>query len=149
MSNKYPQWWDRTLTVYNKFDDPQTKMVKWYRTTLTNCFWRCVEEKFIVNGTVVNANVTVCRIPKNENFMERYLWEQLSDDDRAKHFTLSIGDMIVCGEVDDDIDEYQSGKRSTDFLTKYKRLQGCTLIGMAAINVGGGRANEHYLVRGS
>lgn len=147
--NEYPQWWNQTVTVYNQYKDPQTKLIKWYRTVIPKCFWRYTEEKFIVNGTVVNANVTVCRIPKQDNYVERYLWEKLSNDEMANYFTLSIGDMIVKGEVSDDIDEYTSGKRSNDFLTKYKRLQGCTLISMVADNTEGGRDTEHYLVKGS
>lgn len=147
--NNYPQWWNQVVTVYNKFEDPQTRVIKWYRTVIPRCFWRYIEEKFIINGTVVNANVTVCRIPKQDNYLERYKWEQLSNDEMDKYFTLTIGDMIVRGEVDDVIDEYTPGKRSNDFLTKYKRLQGCTLISLVADNTDGGRGEEHYKVKGS
>ena len=147
--NRYPTWWNQTITVYNQYKDPQTKVIKWYRTVIENCFWRYTQAKFIVNGTVVNANVTVCRIPKQENYRERYLWEQLSNDEMSNYFTLTIGDLIVKGEVDDDIDEYTTGKRSNDFLTKYKRLQGCTLIEFVADDTSGGRDAEHYHVKGS
>ena len=57
--------------------------------------------------------------------------------------------MIVKGEVEDEIDEYVAGKRSNDFLTKYKRLQGCTLISSVSNNTDGGRGAEHYLVKGN
>ena len=147
--NKYPKWWNQTITVYNQFKDPKTNKIVWQSIVIPNCFWRYTEEKFIINGTVVNSNVTVCRIPKHKRFLERYLWEQLSDSDRQNYFTLSIGDMIVKGKVNDTIDEYTSGKRSNDFLTHYKKLQGCTLISMVAVNVDGGRDAEHYLVKGS
>jgi hypothetical protein len=137
------------VTIYNRIEDPQTKVIKWHRTVVPKCFWRCTEEKFIVNGTVVNANVTICRIPKQNNYLERYLWEELGEEEIKSHFTLSIGDMIVKGEVDDEIDEYTAGKRSNNFLTKYKRLQGCTLISSVSDNTDGGRGAEHYLVRGN
>lgn len=146
--NNYPQWWNQTITIYNRFEDPETKLIKWYSKVIPNCFWRYVEEKFIINGTVVNANVTVCRIPKNDKFVERYLWEQLGDE-KDNYFTLSIGDMIVKGEVNDVIDEYTTGLRSNNFLTKYKKLQGCTLISSVSNNTEGGRGAEHYLVRGN
>lgn len=147
--NNYPEWWNQTITVYNQFKDPKTNKTIWYKTTIHECFWRYTEEKFIINGTVVNANVTICRIPKQDNYLDRYLWEQLDDTERQNYFTLTIGDMVVKGDVDDDIDEYTSGRRSNDFLTKYKRLQGCTLVSMVADNTGGGRGAEHYLVKGS
>lgn len=146
--NNYPKWWNQTVTVYNRIEDPQTRVISWHRTVLHNCFWRYTEAKFVVNGTVVNANVIVCRIPKQANYLERYNWELLGDK-ISDYFTLSIGDMIVKGEVTDEIDEYTSGKRSTDFLTKYKRLQGCTLISSVSDNTDGGRGAEHYLVKGN
>lgn len=136
------------MTVYNRYEDPQTRVITWRRTVIPECFWRYTEAKFVVDGTVVNANVTICRIPKQENYLERYLWEQQGED-MSKYFTLSIGDMIVKGEVLDEIDEYKSGKRSNDFLTKYKRLQGCTLISSVSDNTDGGRGAEHYLVKGN
>lgn len=145
--NSYPQWWNQTVTIYNRLEDPETRKITWHRTVIHECFWRCTEEKFIIDGTLIKANVTICRIPKQDNYLERYLWEQL--EDVSENFTLSIGDIVIKGEVDDEIDEYTSGKRSSDFLTKYKRLQGCTLIGSVSNNTDGGRGAEHYLVRGN
>ena len=146
--NNYPQWWNQTVTIYNRYEDPVTREIMWHRTVVHNCFWRYTQAKFIVDGTVVNSNVTICRIPKQENYLERYLWEQLGDE-KLSHFTLTIGDMIIKGEVNDEIDEYTSGKRSNDFLTKYKQLQGCTLVSSVSDNTDGGRGTEHYLVKGN
>lgn len=146
--NNYPQWWNQTVTVYNRIEDPQTRVVTWHRTVIPKCFWRYTQEKFVVDGTVVNANVTICRIPKQSTYLERYLWEQRGND-ISKYFTLSIGDIIVKGNVADEINEYASGKRSTDLLNKYKRLQGCTLIASVSDNTDGGRGAEHYLIRGN
>ena len=146
--NNYPQWWNQTVTVYNRIEDPQTRVVTWHRTVIHDCFWKNVEEKFVSNGTVVSANATICRIPKQDNYLDRYLWEQ-RDVDVSNYFTLSSGDIVVKGEVDDEIDEYTSGKRSTNFITKHKKLQGCTLISSVSINVDGGRGAEHYLVKGN
>jgi hypothetical protein len=136
------------VTVYNRIEDPVTRKITWHRTVIHNCFWRYTQEKFIVDGTLVDANVTICRIPKQDNYCERYIWEQLGDN-ISDCFTLSIGDMIIKGEVTDESDEYTSGQRSNDFLTKYKRLQGCTLISSVSDNTDGGRGAEHYLVRGN
>ena len=64
------------------------------------------------------------------------------------YFTLGTGDIIVRDEVDDEIDEYTAGTRSTDLLKKYKSLQGCMEIRVWTNNTGGGRGNEHYFASG-
>ena len=62
--------------------------------------------------------------------------------------TFGAGDIIIKGEVDDVIDEYTKGHRSSDILDKYKPLQGCIEVDSVGINVGAGRCMEHYTVRG-
>lgn len=146
--NSYPVWWDRTVTVYNKYEDKQTQLITWHRHTLSDCFWKYVGEKVSVGSTVLETNNIICRIPKNDNFLEKYKWINIPTNEMDRYFTISAGDIIVNGEVDDDINEYQSGKRSTDILAKYKELQGCMVVEDFAINVGSGRCNEHYYVRG-
>lgn len=68
--NSYPIWWDTDLTIYNKFTDPQTHLIKWYRTVLTNCFWKYVGDKVSVGNTVLETNDIICRIPQNDKFKE-------------------------------------------------------------------------------
>jgi hypothetical protein len=146
--NVYPEWWNKTITVYNKFEDPQTRVISWFRTVLSDCFWKETGSKVTVGETVLETNDTICRIPKNDNFLEKYKWINVTNDKMQEYFTLGSGDIIVLGEVDEDINEYQSGYRSSDFLTKYKKLQGCMVINKVAINVGDGLGNEHYYVKG-
>lgn len=148
MYNIYPVWWDKTITVYNKFTDPQTKVVTWYSYTVGNCFWKYVGNKVTVNNVVLETNDTICRIPLNADYLPKYLWLQQANDTRNNYFTLSQGDIIVLGEVNDVIDEYATGKRATDLISKYKALQGCIEIQDFADNTGAGRCNEHYYVRG-
>lgn len=147
MSN-YPVWWETTVTIYNKFEDPQTQVVKWYRTVVNGAFWKYVGEKLTIGQTVLETNSIVCRIRKDSRFLEKYQWVQQPNDKMSNYFTLGKGDIIVKGEVSDEINEYQNGKRSTDFLAKYKELQGCMSIEEFANNTGAGRCNEHYLARG-
>ena len=144
----YPIWWDTTITVYNKYKDPVTALITWYNTTLAGCFWKNTGNKVTVGDVQLETNSTICRIPKNDAFLERYLWEQLTNDTMKDHFTLSPGDIIVLGEVTDEIDEYTKGKRSTDFIAKYKKLQGCITIQSWANNTGIGRNDKHYYVVG-
>lgn len=147
MSN-YPIWWDTNLTIYNKFEDPQTHVISWFRFTVDNCFWRYVGDKVNINDIVLETNNIIARIPKNEAFLEKHIWVTKPNDQMARYFTLAPGDIIVKGIVTDVINEYASGQRSSDLLAKYKQLQGCMEVQEVAINTGLGRNNEHYFVKG-
>ena len=148
MSNHYPSWWDTTITIYNKFEDPQTQLVTWYKHEVTGCFWKYSGNKVVIDTTVLDTNSIICRIRKDDSFLEKHEWSALPNDEMSNYFTLGQGDIIVKGSVDDTINEYTSGKRSTDLLKKYKALQGCMEIEEFSNNTGGGRGNEHYYVRG-
>jgi len=146
--NNYPEWWNTTVTVYNKFTDPQTKIVKWYRTVINGAFWQDVHEKVQIGQTVLETNSIICRIRKDDRFLEKYQWLRKPNDEMKNYFTLGKGDIIIRGEVTDEVDEYRSGSRSTDLIAKYKELQGCMSIEESANNTGLGRGQEHYKARG-
>ena len=148
MSKSYPQWWDTTLTIYNRYEDKMTQVVTWFRHTVNDCFWKYTGNTVTVGQTILATKDIICRVPEQEDFLERYQWEQLPNDEMQNYFTISPEDIIVKGEVDDEIDEYTKGHRSTDLLEKYKRLQGCMQVEQVAINVGGGRNEPHYYVKG-
>ena len=148
MNNIYPAWWNTKVTVYNKYIDPQTKVIKWFRKVIEGTFWKYISDDILVGQTVLQTNNIICRIRIDDAFLEAYQWQALSEDEKVIHFTLQGGDMIIRGEVADDIDEYVAGKRSSDFLQKYKALQGCMTVQDVALNVGEGRGPEHYFVRG-
>lgn len=147
--NHYPSWWDQILTVYNKYIDPQTNIITWHRHVIDGCFWKYVGEKVHVGNTVLETKDIICRIPKREDFIEKYEWYKLPNDEMDEYFTLGENDIIIRGEVDDSIDEYTKGHRSTDVVAKYKVLQGCMTINRVAVNTDGGRGNEHYYVKGT
>lgn len=144
----YPIWWDTTLTVYNKFEDPQTQVISWYRTVIDNCFWKYTGDKINIGETVLETNNIICRIPENDLFIEKYEWVQLPNDKMSQYFTLGAGDIIIKGEVDDVVNEYSSGHRSSDLVAKYKNLQGCMEVQQITLNIGVGRNNPHYFVKG-
>lgn len=149
MSNIYPAWWSTTVTLYNKYEDKQTHVVTWYRHVIDGVFWKYAGNKVTVNDVTLETNDIICRLRRDDdNFKEDYLWVGLPNDQKSNFYTLHAGDIIVKGEVDDNIDEYTSGYRSTDFIKKYKSLQGCMEIDTVAINVGPGRGQEHYYAKG-
>ena len=151
--NNYPAWWDKTLTIYNKRIDSATQQVSWYRTILTGCFWKYVNSRYFLgrsnsDGVVVETKDVICRIPKDERFVDKAEWKELSEQEIKEHFTLGNGDIIVLGEVEDAIDEYTKGSRSSDLVAKYKELNGCIEVDTYVINVGVGLGMEHYRVVG-
>lgn len=146
--NNYPSWWDTTVTIYNKYEDAQTNIVSWFRHVVTGAFWKYSGNKVVVNNVVLETKDIICRLRKDDTFLEKQDWIALPNDVMSNYFTLSQGDIIVKGEVDDEINEYVSGKRSSDLKKKYKALQGCVEIQEWANNTGGGRGNEHYYVKG-
>ena len=144
--NRYPEWWNTTITVYNKYEDPATRKISWYRTVLHNCFWKYTGNKLVVGETVIETNTTLCRIPAQPEFLARHIWN--NTEDKSSYFTLGTGDIIVKGEVEEEIDEYASDYRSSDILTKYKKYGECMCIEQCADLSGDGRNPEHYYVRG-
>ena len=146
--NNFPVWWDTTITIYNKYEDPQTRVITWYRTVLDNCFWKATGNVVTINDIRLDTDNVVCRIPKNDLYRKNYEWQKIPNDERSNFFTLSVGDIIIPDEVDDEIDEYTKNKHSTDIIKKYKALQGCITVNAMAHNIGEGRCNEHYYVGG-
>ena len=146
--SRYPVWWDSTITIYNRYEDPLTHVISWHKHVLTDCFWKNVSEKLTVGTTVLETNSIICRIPESELYLEKYVWDMLDDSRKDDYFTLGYKDIIIKGSVDDVINEYASGHRSTDVLAKYKKLGGCLEIDTFSNNTGAGRGLPHYHVRG-
>lgn len=153
--NKYPMWWDSAITLYNQYTDPLTQVVTWYRTVIgqnepkMGCFWKNDNTRVQVGDTAISSSSIICRIPKQENYLDRFSWTNLTNDVMADYFTLGRGDILIKGIVEDEIDEYSKGHRSSDLLTKYKNMLECMQIEEFTVNVGPGRVNEHYYVRGN
>lgn len=144
----FPIWWETTVTIYNKFTDGNTQLVSWYKTVVSDCFWSLQGTRITMNDVVLDSKSVSCRIPKDAKFLEKKDWNALSADQKANYFTIGQGDIIVKGSVEDVIDEYQQGHRSTDLLSKYREFQQCMQIEEYSNNTGAGRNNEHYMARG-
>lgn len=146
MSN-YPVWWDTTITVFSKRTSP-TSLVTWHKATINNCFWKHQGSKVNVGDVLIDTESIICRIPSQSNFIDSMEWMNKADEEVSGCFTLQQGDIIVRGACEDEINEYQSGKRSTDLISKYRQNKGCMEIKDVAINTMTGMVNPHYNVRG-
>ena len=144
----YPIWWETTVTIYNKYVNPQTQVVSWFRTVVEDCFWQLSGTIVNVGSVVLDGKSIVCRIPKSENYMEKADWINLPNDQMNDYFTLAPEDIIVKGVCTEQIDEYTKGHRSSDLLGKYSQYQACMLITQCSNNTGKGRNTQHYVARG-
>ena len=147
MANTYPRWWNQTVTVYNR--RAVGNKTAWQRTVIGGCFWQNLNSRKYAGNAELDTNAVTCRIRKDERYIGRVEWLGLSDDERAGRFTISRGDVIILGDVDDEVDEYSQGKRSTDLINKYKEASRCMVVEDFQDDTGGGRGSEHYHVRGS
>ena len=144
----YPIWWEDTITIYNRYENPQTNFVSWFRTVLSDCFWQLTGTEVTVGETALDSKSIVCRIPKDSKYKDKSEWVNIPNDQMANYFTIGQGDIIIKGECTFVINEYQDGHRSTDLLAKYREYQQCMVITQYSDNTGLGRNNEHYLARG-
>ena len=154
MSNFPFAWWDKTITLYNKYVDPTTQVITWYRTVINNCFWKNVNETYYVgtrgistSGVKLETKTITCRIPEDERYVDRKTWDELAD--KSKNFTIGNGDIIILGEVNDTIDETTSGKHSTDLVSKYKKYDASLMIDTYVINTVTGVGLRHYRIVGA
>ena len=142
----YPEWWDKTVTVYNKYEDETTHQITWYRHVVDGCFWQDVGNKLKMGETILEGNQLICRIRENASYLNKYAWT--NSESKDDFFTLGLQDILILGSVDDEIDEYTSGKRATDVIAKYKQITGVLEIESVSDDTGPGRCNPHYRVRG-
>lgn len=144
----YPESWETTVTVYNKFTDKQTSVTTWYRTVITDCFWQLTGTAVQIGDVALDSKSIVCRIPKDDRFLEKQDWVTIPNDQKENYFTLAQDDIIVKGECNFEIDEQTKGYRASDLLAHYRDYQACMSITEFSNNTGKGRNNEHYLARG-
>lgn len=103
-----------TVTLYNKYVDKSggRSVITWKRTVLHECYFGTETIKQLNGNVLQQANSFICRIPQNENYTDNYQGE-------SNKFTLRPDDVIVKGEVFDEVGDTQ-GNRITDLLQKYK-----------------------------
>ena len=137
--NIYPIFWDKTITVYNRYETTDNSII-WVRTVLANCFVKNIGTQKLTQEMVATSNTMRVRIPQNNLFVESKEWTP------ANGFTLQIGDIIVNGEVDFEIEEYTDGYTANDLLEKYKGY--CLTINQVTIDTGTYLTCPHYNVLG-
>lgn len=136
--------WNKTVTLYNKFED-QNGQISWYRHCLKNCFVKRTVKKANVGGTQTAKFDYIIRIPKQSNYLPAFDWVKIAESLKGEYITLQGGDLIVLGDISEEINEYANGERSSDFIAKYQAL-GSVFVN--SININTDLPGPHYLIRG-
>jgi hypothetical protein len=92
-----------TETILNKLkrtDSITTKDV-WYKTVINNAVWYTDSEREAGSNSVFIGRYVTVLIPFSDNYLPYRDWKKPGNPDG--HYTMSIGDYIVKGIVDDDI----------------------------------------------
>ena len=91
---------DYTITILNKqkAQDSATRQDVWFKTVIKNCSWSNSVIRSVTGNTVSVGASYICRIPKDIRYKPYVEW--IKDN---IGFTVSTGDYIIKGEIEEDI----------------------------------------------
>ena len=95
----YPNYWNDAVTLYTRSMDADG-LVTWEHTVYRGCFWQHRSALSTGDGRHLGVEKLICRF-------------------RAPAPEVKPGDIVIKGEVYDEIDEYTEGSRSADLLNTY------------------------------
>lgn len=134
-------YWNKSITIYNAYEDT-TGEKKYIRHNLHNCFVKRMDIRTADGMATTQTDDTIIRIPKQANYISAYEWQKST---AYNMLTVQVGDIIVLGLVNDDINELESGKRSSDLKKKYKAMG---VITVSNFNDNTFLPLPHYHIRG-
>ena len=110
-----------TLTLYNCLKAVHNPFKKdiWQKRILRNCFYKAVTAHTENNAQAGVSNTYVVRIPESEFYLPYREWSKLQDEERKHFFTLSIGDIIIYGECEEEINS-DPGQPAAQVMNRYK-----------------------------
>ncbi len=95
--------YNETVTILNKLKrtDSFTGKDVWYKTVLSDAAWYSNVERTATNSSVFIGSYIKVLIPFHDNYLSYEDWKNPGNPDA--HYTMSVGDYIVRGEVLEDI----------------------------------------------
>lgn len=90
------------VTILNKLKkaDSPTNLDIWQKTVIEDAVWYSKVERTVTNSTVAIGSYITCLIPFHDEYLPYTEWRQ--DCMYEDHFTMSSGDYIVLGEIEED-----------------------------------------------
>lgn len=107
-------FWNKTLTIYTRAYDANTKTTKWYKYTVNNCFYGVNQNSDLKDLNIIKANTYIARIPFHSSYLPYDQW--LVSSDKVNHLSITKGSIIVNGVITYVISDNNSGNT---LLNKY------------------------------
>ncbi|WP_279005067.1 DUF6751 family protein [[Clostridium] scindens] len=97
--------YNTTVTLYNclRAADNPDKKDAWYKTTLTECFYKNVIGRVDDGKTSRMANAYTVRIPESNRYLPYAEWVKLTEEERQAFFTLHLDDIVIKGACSDNV----------------------------------------------
>lgn len=109
-------FWDKTITIFTKHLDEETKAVRWYRYVVTGCFFGRASAARFASPELYREAENIVRIPPVAGFVIYPVWCALSDEEKACHITIAPEKSLVfLGEIEEEITD----GRGTGLRAKY------------------------------
>lgn len=91
---------DKTVTIFNRLKgiDSTDGLDKWTKTVVQGCSWKAQADRKTQGNDRQYTTSAVVKVPKNGLYREYSEWKK-----SQQGFTFSVGDVVVLGEVAEDI----------------------------------------------
>lgn len=91
------------ITIYNRYYDLSSDTYKHQRTVIKGVNWQGKRNGTVSEKGLLLADSTLIFIDKLENYISPKRFAKMQPLERENHFTFTVGDKIVKGEVDFEI----------------------------------------------
>ena len=88
-----------TVTVWNRYQNRETKKDEWVRHVLHNASWECKIESSVSGTGAIVGGVYSVLIAAHPDYRDYPTWKQTSEDERKQYFTLNTGDLLALGDI--------------------------------------------------
>lgn len=95
--------YNQKVTILNKLKktDSESNLDVWYKSVIEDAAWYEQSERAVTSNGVTIGSYIVCLIPHHKEYLDYTEWKAAGNQDG--HFTMSTGDYIILGEVEEDI----------------------------------------------
>lgn len=136
----------RTITLYNRYcgkDEYGKTLTIWVRHIVESCCFGKSDKAITVGNVTIGSDDCIVQIPEDSDYLEPWEWASLPDEKLAGHFTVNVGDVVIGGEV---ADEIATSETPSALLQKYAGIS--FTANFAANNTGVGVPLGHYALGG-